>query len=219
MEPFKVLTGIVAPVDRVNVDTDQIVPKQFLKLTQKTGYGRYLFYDWRYDSQGNPRSEFILNQPRYYGSKVLLARANFGSGSSREHAVWAILDYGFRVVIAPSFGDIFYNNCLQNGILPVSLSEEEVERLFRTVYSIDGYYLTVNLEEQSINGPEIDLISFDIEPFRRKKLLDGLDDVALTLQHEKYITKYEERRWDSNEIFAVSHGRSEKKQGSSGDQF
>ena len=219
LEPFKIVTGIVAPIDRVNVDTDQIVPKQFLKLTQKTGYGQYLFYDWRYDIHGNPRHEFVLNQPRYHGSKVLLARANFGSGSSREHAVWAILEYGFRVVIAPSFSDIFYNNCLQNGVLPISLSDEKVEDLFRKVYSVDGYYITVNLEEQSITGPEIDLISFDMEPFPRKKLLEGLDEVAWTLQHEKHITKYETRRWDSNEILAISQRRSKKEQGSSGDKF
>ena len=219
LEPFKIVTGMVAPIDRVNVDTDQIVPKQFLKLTQRTGYGQYLFYDWRYDSQGNPRNEFVLNQPRYHGSKVLLARANFGSGSSREHAVWAILDYGFRVVIAPSFSDIFYNNCLQNGVLPVSLSYEKVESLFRKVYSVDGYYLTINLEEQSITGPEIELIPFDIEPFPRKKLLEGLDEVAWTLQHETHITEYETRRWDSNQVLPVSHGRNKKEQMSASDQF
>ncbi|OUM96731.1 MAG: 3-isopropylmalate dehydratase small subunit [Thermobacillus sp. ZCTH02-B1] len=194
MEPFIRHTGIVAPVDRVNVDTDAIVPKQFLKRIERSGFGQFLFYEWRFDENGNPNPDFDLNKPRYQGASILIARANFGCGSSREHAPWAILDYGFRVVIAPSFADIFYNNCFKNGILPVRLSEEQVDELFRRTYANEGYKLTVDLEAKKITddlGLEYD---FDLDEHRRQFLLLGLDDIALTLQHEDKIAAYEAMR-------------------------
>ncbi len=194
MEPFVRHTGLVAPLDRANVDTDQIIPKQFLKRIERTGYGRFLFFDWRFRDGGTePDPGFVLNAPRYQGATVLLARQNFGCGSSREHAPWALLDYGFRVIIAPSFADIFYNNCFENGILPVRLPEETVDELFRRTAAREGYRLTVDLEACRItDGQGLDA-AFEIDPFRREKLLKGLDAIGLTLIHEDKIRAYEER--------------------------
>jgi len=194
MEPFIRHTGIVAPVDRVNVDTDAIVPKQFLKRIERSGFGQFLFYEWRFDENGNPNPDFELNKPRYQGASILISRANFGCGSSREHAPWAILDYGFKVVIAPSFADIFYNNCFKNGILPVTLSEEQVDELFRRTAANEGYKLTVDLEAKKITDDLGLDIAFDLDEHRRQFLLLGLDDIGLTLQHEDKIAAYEARR-------------------------
>jgi 3-isopropylmalate/(R)-2-methylmalate dehydratase small subunit len=191
VQPFTKHTGLVAPVDRVNVDTDQMVPKQFLKLLTREGYGRVLFYDWRYLPGEKPNPEFILNHPRYKGASVLLARANFGCGSSREHAPWAILDYGFRAILAPSYADIFYNNCFKNGILPVTLSNDQMDELFKRTEQNDGYRLTVDLEQQAITDGKGLNYSFTIDPFRRECLLKGLDDIGLTLEHEPYISSFE----------------------------
>ena len=185
MEPFKRICSIATPLDKVNVDTDQIVPKQFLKLVQRTGFGQYLFYDWRYERDGTPRKDFILNEPMYKNSKILLARDNFGCGSSREHAVWALDDYGFKVIVSTSFADIFYNNCFKNGVLPIRITAEELQKLFSTRSEIE-----INLENQTIKADET-IISFDIEPHWKKILLEGLDDIASTLQYEDKITNYE----------------------------
>jgi 3-isopropylmalate/(R)-2-methylmalate dehydratase small subunit len=193
MEPFKTLTGIVAPLDRVNIDTDQIIPKQFLKRIERTGFGEFLFYDWRYMEDGKPNPEFVLNHPRYKGASILLTRNNFGCGSSREHAPWALKDYGFRVIIAPSFADIFFNNCFKNNMLPIVLPEDIVEELFRKVLSNEGYYLTVDLESQTLRDNDGWTVSFEVDPFKKKCLIEGLDDIALTLQHEDKIKAYEER--------------------------
>lgn len=194
MEAFKKLTGIVGPVDRVNVDTDAIIPKQFLKRIERTGFGQFLFYEWRFDTEGNVNPEFELNKPRFQGASVLISRVNFGCGSSREHAPWAILDYGFRCVIAPSFADIFYNNCFKNGILPIKLSEEQVEELFQRTAANEGYQLTVDLESKTITDEFGLNISFDLDEHRRQFLLQGLDDIGLTLQHEDLISAYEQKR-------------------------
>ncbi len=191
MQPFIKHTGLVAPMDRVNVDTDQMVPKQFLKLQTREGFGRTLFYDWRYLPGEKPNPEFPLNFPRYKGASVLLARANFGCGSSREHAPWAILDYGFRSIIAPSYADIFYNNCFKNGILPVTLSDAQVDDLFKRAEKQEGYRLTVDLENQVITDDSGLRIPFEIDPFRRNSLLKGLDDIGLTLEQEPDISAYE----------------------------
>jgi len=188
MKPFRTIRSVVTPLDKVNVDTDQIVPKQFLKLVQKTGFGQYLFYDWRFKPDGLPREDFVLNNPKYHGSKILLTRDNFGCGSSREHAAWALLDYGFTVVIAPSFADIFYNNCFKNGILPITLDAKKIEILFRTDSEIE-----ISLENQTIKSPQ-ETITFDIEVHRKKTLMEGLDDISLTLQYENKITQYENSR-------------------------
>lgn len=192
MEAFKKLTGIVAPVDRVNVDTDAIIPKQFLKRIERTGFGQFLFYEWRFDEAGNDNADFEMNKPRYQGASVLISRANFGCGSSREHAPWAIMDYGFRVVIAPSYADIFYNNCFKNGILPIKLSEEQVDELFKRTAEHEGYQLTVDLENKTLNDEYGLQISFDLDEHRRQFLLQGLDDIGLTLQHADEIAAYEE---------------------------
>ncbi|NOZ04701.1 MAG: 3-isopropylmalate dehydratase small subunit [FCB group bacterium] len=203
MEKFKTLTGIVLPLDRVNVDTDAIIPKQFLKSIKRTGFGGNLFDEWRYLDRGEPgqdcsdrplNPEFVLNQPRYQKATILLSRANFGCGSSREHAPWALYDYGFRVLIAPSFAEIFYNNCFKNGILPIVLSENIVDRLFAEVESMPGYALTVDLENQTVTLPDQTVIPFDIDPFRKHCLLNGLDDISITLQHVQEIKAYEERK-------------------------
>jgi len=194
MQPFKQLTGLVAPVDRVNVDTDAIIPKQFLKRIERTGFGQFLFFEWRFDESGNVNPNFEMNKPRYAGAEVLISRANFGCGSSREHAPWAIMDYGFKVVIAPSFADIFYNNCFKNGILPIKLSEEQVEDLFQRTANNDGYKLTVNLEAKTITDGQGLSISFDLDEHRRQFLLLGLDDIGLTLQHEDKIAAFEAKR-------------------------
>ncbi len=191
MQPFSKHTGLVAPMDRVNVDTDQMMPKQFCKLLTREGYGKFLFYDWRYLPGEKPNPEFVLNWPRYRGASVLLARANFGCGSSREHAPWGVLDYGFRVVIAPSFADIFYNNCFKNSILPVTLPEEQVHELFRRTEEIPGYGLTADLPNQTVSDDSGLVIRFEIDPFRKEILLKGLDDIGLALQHEAEITAFE----------------------------
>jgi len=194
MEAFTKLTGIVGPVDRVNVDTDAIIPKQFLKRIERTGFGQFLFYEWRFDQEGKDIDSFELNKPRYNGASVLVSRANFGCGSSREHAPWAILDYGFKCVIAPSFADIFYNNCFKNSILPIKLSEEQVEDLFQRTAAHDGYQLNVDLENQTLTDEYGLHIDFNIDEHRRQFLLQGLDDIGLTLQHEADITAYEQKR-------------------------
>lgn len=194
MQPFTVLTGIVAPLDRMNVDTDQIIPKQFLKTIKRTGLREGLFFDWRRKSDGTPDPDFFLNQPRYRHATILLARDNFGCGSSREHAPWALLDQGFRCIIAPSFADIFYNNCFQNGILPVVLKADEVHALFQAVSAREGYQLTVDLAAQTVTMPEGISYRFEVDPFRKECLLKGLDSIGLTLQHEPAIAAYEARR-------------------------
>lgn len=194
MEPFTTFTGLVAPLDRVNVDTDQVIPKQFLKTIERTGLRDGLFFDWRKLKDGSPDPSFFLNQPRYQGATILLTRDNFGCGSSREHAPWALLDQGFRCIIAPSFADIFYNNCFQNGILPVVLKTEDVLSLMKEVIDTEGYRLTVDLHHQTVTGPKGTTYRFDIDPFRKDCLYRGLDAIGLTLQHEGTITAYETRR-------------------------
>jgi 3-isopropylmalate/(R)-2-methylmalate dehydratase small subunit len=194
MQPFNRHTGRVATLDRVNVDTDQIIPKQFLKRIERSGFGQFLFYDWRFNPDGSTRPDFELNQSRFEGASVLLTRANFGCGSSREHAPWALLDYGFRSIIAPSFADIFYNNCFKNGMLPVRLSNEQVDQLFERAAANPGYELTVDLERQWVTDEMGLRFSFDVHPFRRQCLLKGLDDISLTLQHEDKIREHESRR-------------------------
>ena len=193
MNAFKRHRGLVAALDRINVDTDQIIPKQFLKRIERSGFGEFLFYDWRLGADGSLNPDFELNEPRFQGASILLARANFGCGSSREHAPWALLDYGFRSIIAPSFADIFYNNCFKNGMLPVRLGEEQVDTLFERA-ATSGYELTVDLERQWITDDEGLRLGFEIDPFRRECLLKGLDDVGLTLQHEDKIREHEARR-------------------------
>lgn len=194
MEPFTTLTGLVAPLDRVNVDTDQVIPKQFLKTIKRTGLREGLFFDWRKQKDGSPDPSFFLNQPRYQDATILLTRDNFGCGSSREHAPWALLDQGFRCIIAPSFADIFYNNCFQNGILPVVLKSEDVLSLMNEVLSTEGYRLTVDLGRQTVTTPKGTIYRFDIDPFRKDCLYRGLDAIGLTLEHEQEITAYESRR-------------------------
>ena len=193
MQPFKKHTGLVAPMDRVNVDTDQMVPKQFLKWCTRDGFGRVLFYDWRYLPGEKPNPEFVLNYPRYKGASVLIARDNFGCGSSREHAPWALLDYGFRVILAPSYADIFYNNCFQNGILPATLKSEELDEIFKRTEQNEGYRLTVDLEQQTITDDKGLRFTFDIDPFRKDCLLKGLDNIGLTLVHEADISAFEKK--------------------------
>ena len=194
MQPFTQHTGLVATLDRINVDTDQIIPKQFLKRIERTGFGQFLFFDWRYleESQENP--DFELNRPVYQGASILVAKRNFGCGSSREHAVWALADYGFRVVIAPSFADIFFNNCFKNGVLPIRLEESQVEQLFRNTSDEPGYQIRVDLAAGTITDEKGLRWSFEVDSFRRQCLLDGLDDIGLTLAHADKITAYEERR-------------------------
>ena len=195
MQPFVKLTGIAAPIDRVNIDTDQIIPAIYLKRIERTGYGEFLFSSWRFKEDGSPNPDFVLNQPAYQNVKILVAGRNFGCGSSREHAPWALNDYGIRCVIAPSFADIFYNNCFQNGLLPVVLPEEDLRRLMDKLKSNPGTRLTVDLEAQRIwDEDEEVVVSFDLDPFRRDCLLHGLDDIGLTLQHEDQIAVYEARR-------------------------
>jgi 3-isopropylmalate/(R)-2-methylmalate dehydratase small subunit len=194
MQPFTTVTGLVAPLDRLNVDTDQIIPKQFLKTIKRTGLREGLFYDWRRRKDGSQDPAFFLNQPRYQGATVLLTRDNFGCGSSREHAPWALLDQGFRCILAPSFADIFYNNCLQNGILPVVLTGPEIQTLFEGVAAREGYRLTIDLAAQRVTTSEGAVYSFEIDPFRKDCLYRGLDAIGLTLQHAERITEYEQRR-------------------------
>ena len=192
MEPFTKLTGIVAPLEALNVDTDQIIPKQFLKRIERTGYGEFLFFDWRYDKDGSANADLEMNAPRYKGASVLLTKQNFGCGSSREHAPWALNDYGIRCILAPSFADIFFNNCFNNGMLPIVLSADAIETLFKEVRAAKGYELTVDLHSQTITKPDGTTISFEIDEFRKHRLLNGLDQIGLTLQHEGEIATYEQ---------------------------
>jgi len=203
MEKFTRLDGLVAPLDRPNVDTDAIIPKQYLKSVRRSGFGPNLFDDWRYLDPGEPgqdhskrrlNPDFVLNQPRYQGARILLARENFGCGSSREHAVWALEDAGFRVVIAPSFADIFFNNCFKNGVLPIVLDSGALDALFAEVDANNGYRLRVDLEQQTIAKPDGELLRFEVDEFRKYCLLNGLDDIGLTLQHADDIRAYEARR-------------------------
>lgn len=203
MDAFNQLNGLVAPLDRSNVDTDAIIPKQFLKSIKRTGFGPNLFDEWRYKDYGEIgmdcskrplKPDFVLNQQRYQGAQILLARENFGCGSSREHAPWALLDYGFRVVIAPSFADIFTNNCFKNGILPIVLANEEVANLFKEVEAAPGYRLNVDLEKQQVTTPSGTVLEFAVDVFRKKCLLQGLDDISLTLQHVEEIKAFETKR-------------------------
>ena len=192
MQAFTTHSGKVATLDRANVDTDQIIPKQFLKRIERTGFGQYLFFDWRFKEDGSDDPEFELNRPEFKGASILVARRNFGNGSSREHAVWALADYGFRVVLAPSFADIFFNNCFKNGVLPIKLSESEIDQIFENVSQHDSYELQVDLETCEIRDGEGLQIEFEVQSFRRYCLLNGLDDIALTLEHEEKISKYEQ---------------------------
>jgi 3-isopropylmalate/(R)-2-methylmalate dehydratase small subunit len=194
MQAFQLHTGKVALLDRANVDTDQIIPKQFLKRIERSGYGQFLFYDWRYLADGQLDPSFVLNHPRYAGSSILVAGRNFGCGSSREHAPWALLDYGFRAIIAPSFADIFATNCTKNGILPVVLSDAEVAKLMIRTIEIEGYFLTIDLQKREVRDNSGFRALFEIDDFKRRFLLEGLDDIGLTLQHEPSITSYEKRR-------------------------
>jgi 3-isopropylmalate/(R)-2-methylmalate dehydratase small subunit len=191
VKPFKKHTGLVAPLDRANVDTDQIIPKQFLKRIERTGFGQFLFYDWRYLPDGELNPSFVLNEPRYQGASILVTDKNFGCGSSREHAPWALGEYGFRVIIAPSFADIFANNCFKNGMLPIALPATEI---MRRAQEIEGYKLAVDLETQMITDENGLAIPFEVESFQRYCLLEGLDDIALTLRHEEAIKAYEASR-------------------------
>ncbi|MBE73257.1 MAG: 3-isopropylmalate dehydratase small subunit [Rhodopirellula sp.] len=190
MQAFTIHQGIVATMDRANVDTDQIIPKQFLKRIERSGFGQFLFFDWRFNDDGSDNPSFELNQPAVSGASVLVARRNFGSGSSREHAVWALEDFGFRCVLAPSFADIFYNNCFKNGVLPIALDESIIDDLFARAGQ-EGYQLTVDLESQTISDESGLNVAFEVDGFRRHCLLNGLDDIALTLQHESKITDFE----------------------------
>ncbi len=185
MKPFSKICSKITPFYKINVDTDQIIPKQFLKLVTKSGFGKYLFYDWRFDEEGKPREDFVLNNPNYSESKIMITGDNFGCGSSREHAVWALKDYGFSVIIAPSFADIFYNNCFKNGILPIRLNKESIEKLLQEKDEIE-----VDLLNQKI-GTKSDVITFEIDPYRKKILLEGLDDISLTLTYEDKISNFE----------------------------
>ena len=195
MDPLTSVRGIVAPLDALNVDTDQIIPKQFLKRIERTGYGDVLFYDWRYKGDGKtPDPEFEMNAARYQGASILLTKDNFGCGSSREHAPWALHDYGFQVIVAPSFADIFYNNCFNNGMLPIVLPSDAIEQLFADVRAQDGYELIVGLPDQTVTKPDGSVMRFEIDPFLRERLLNGWDQIGLTLRHEASITAYEEQR-------------------------
>ncbi len=215
MQKFTTHTGIVAPIDRANVDTDAIMPKQFLKAIHKTGFGPHLFDEWRYkdpgyygkpESQRQPNPDFVLNQSRYQGASVLLARKNFGCGSSREHAPWAIGQYGFRVILAPSYADIFFNNCFKSGLLPLVLSESQIDQLFNEVSAFPGYKLTIDLERQRIVKGQGEEIAFEVNAFRKYCLLNGLDDIGLTLRHKDKIAAFEAQRLAAKPWLARSFG-------------
>jgi 3-isopropylmalate/(R)-2-methylmalate dehydratase small subunit len=194
MEPFKRLRGVVAPLEALNVDTDQIIPKQFLKRIERTGYEDFLFFDWRYLEDGKtPNPNFEMNAARYRGASILLVKDNFGCGSSREHAPWALNDYGIRAILSPSFADIFYNNCFNNGMLPIRLPSTTIDQLFHDVRAQDGYELTISLIDQQIVTPDGKVISFDLDPFLKERLLQGWDQIGLTLRHEEKISTYEKR--------------------------
>lgn len=194
MQPFRRHKGLVAVLDRVNVDTDQIIPKQFLKRIERTGFGRFLFFDWRFLEDGIPNPGFELNRKEFEGASILVTGPNFGCGSSREHAPWALQDYGFQVIIAPSFADIFYNNCFKNGMLPIRLPQEDVTQIISLVKGNPGYQLEVDLEDMEIRDEQGTTFSFEVEPFRRENLLRGLDEIGLTLQHADKIADYEKTR-------------------------
>ncbi|MBM3934408.1 MAG: 3-isopropylmalate dehydratase small subunit [SAR202 cluster bacterium] len=196
MQPFTKVTSVVAPLDRVDVDTDQIIPKQFLKRIERTGFGQYMFFDWRFKEDGKtPNPDFELNRPAYRGANILVTGRNFGCGSSREHAPWALLDYGFRAIIAPSFADIFFNNCFQNGILPIVLPEPTVKKIMDKAAKKPGYRLNIDLAAQRVWDDEEDVVvQFNVDPFRKHCLLNGLDDIGLTLQYEDKIAAYEAKR-------------------------
>jgi len=194
MKPFRVHRGLAAPLGRPNVDTDQIIPKQFLKRIERSGFGQFLFYDWAHSADGNDDEAFVLNQPRYRGASILLAGKNFGCGSSREHAAWALADFGFRAILAPSFADIFATNAIKNGLLPVTLPESDVATLIERTGSISDYSVTVNLERRVVSDEHGFSASFTVDEFRRDCLLNGLDDIGLTLQHEPEIADYEARQ-------------------------
>lgn len=196
MDPFTTHSGLAVPLDRVDVDTDQVIPKQFLKSIKRTGYDAGLFFDWRFKPDGSPNPDFVLNKPQYQGASILISGRNFGSGSSREHAPWALQQYGFRAVIAPSFGDIFRNNSYQNGFLPVELPENLVRQLLDRAEREPGYTLTIDLEHQTVSDAADTLSTFDLDPAVKHRLLHGLDDIGLTLQHEADITAFEQRRSD-----------------------
>jgi 3-isopropylmalate/(R)-2-methylmalate dehydratase small subunit len=198
MEPFRTLRSIAAPLDRTNVDTDQIIPKQFLKRIERTGYGEFLFFDWRRTPNGDPNPEFELNDPRYRGAQILIAGKNFGCGSSREHAAWALSDYGFRAVIAPTFADIFFSNAGKNGMVLVRLSEEQVRHLLSNANSIPNYQLTVSLETQTVTDEHGFHAGFEVDPFRKFCLLEGLDDIGLTLRHKLALDSYEAKHDKEN---------------------
>ncbi len=187
MEPINIVKSTITPLNRKNVDTDQIISKEFLKRIERTGFGKYVFYHWRYDEAGNEKKDFVLNDARYKHSSILVAHDNFGCGSSREHAPWAILDYGFRVVIAPSFADIFYSNCMKNGLLPIRLTVDEVEQLLEK----EQYSVEVHLEQQTITGEDGTVFHFSMDPYQKKMLLNGWDEISLTFQYEEYIKAYE----------------------------
>jgi len=203
MQPFTTHSGVVVPLDRVNVDTDQMVPKQFLKALTREGFGRILFYDWRYFPGEKPNPDFVLNFPRYQGASVLLTRANFGCGSSREHAPWGVKDYGFRAIIAPSYADIFYNNCFKNGILPAILTETEVQELFERTENEEGYSLSIDLPQQTISDNHGLVFRFEIAPARKEVLLKGLDDIGQTMRHADAIDNYEKSHRASATMFEV----------------
>ena len=194
MLPFHIHTGIAAPLDRPNIDTDQIIPKQFLKRIERTGFGKFLFYDWRYTADGQPVSSFVLNEARYWGATILITGRNFGCGSSREHAPWALLDYGFRAIIAPSFADIFASNCMKNGIVLVALTDGEVAELVRRARALTNYRVTVDLEQRQVLDARGFCASFEIDDFRRRCLMEGLDEIDLSLKYEAQIAAYEARR-------------------------
>ena len=193
MKPINEITSVLTPLDRQNVDTDQIISKEFLKRIERTGFGKYLFHHWRFRPDGTPNEEFILNDPRYANSEILVAQENFGCGSSREHAPWAIQDYGFNAVIAPSFADIFYNNCVKNGVLPIRLKETEVDDLLEKGKEAP-YRLHIDLENQTVEGADGERYPFDIDPYWKQMLLNGWDEIALTIQYESYIEEYEKKR-------------------------
>jgi 3-isopropylmalate/(R)-2-methylmalate dehydratase small subunit len=190
MEQIRIIKSKAIPLDMANIDTDQIIPKQFLKLVQRTGYGKYLFYNWRFDTNGKRKSNFVLNDSKYEGREILVTRDNFGSGSSREHAAWALVDYGFKAIIAPSFADIFYNNCFKNGILPIKLSDSDVELLFRAA---DDEEIEVDLAAQEVLVAH-KVLHFQVDAYRKKKLLEGLDDIGITLKMESQIAEYEKKK-------------------------
>jgi 3-isopropylmalate/(R)-2-methylmalate dehydratase small subunit len=204
MQKFITHTGRVAPLDRANIDTDQIIPKQFLKRIERTGFGEFLFYDWRFRPDGEPETSFVLSQSHFQNTSILVTGKNFGCGSSREHAPWALADWGFRAIIAPSFADIFSNNCVKNGLLPIVLSEEDVSTLMQRAHEFEGYEITVDLENTQVRDNRGFLSEFSIEPFKRRCLLNGLDDISLTLQHEAAIRAYEDKRPSCNEVSTVT---------------